>query len=95
MYLAGLGQTHQPFFSIYASYAFELLLLVMLDDNHIIWLQIQADVSSIYRTSRSEFIVSVNRYLEAKTQKLSVGMRFKMRFEGEEAPEKRYHVIHI
>ncbi|AEE33613.1 auxin response factor 1 [Arabidopsis thaliana] len=42
------------------------------------------------RTSRSEFIVSVNRYLEAKTQKLSVGMRFKMRFEGEEAPEKRF-----
>jgi auxin response factor len=56
----------------------------------IILLQIQADISSIIRTSRSEFIVSVNRYLEAKTQKLSVGMRFKMRFEGEEAPEKRF-----
>ncbi|CAN8244900.1 unnamed protein product [Cochlearia groenlandica] len=42
------------------------------------------------RTSRSEFIVSVNKYLEAKNQKLSVGMRFKMRFEGEEAPEKRF-----
>ncbi|KAG2247300.1 hypothetical protein Bca52824_086928 [Brassica carinata] len=42
------------------------------------------------RTSRSEFIVSVNRYLEAKNQKLAVGMRFKMRFEGEEAPEKRF-----
>lgn len=36
--------------------------------------------------------MSVNRYLEAKNQKLSVGMRFKMRFEGEEAPEKRYHI---
>ncbi|KAF3532391.1 hypothetical protein F2Q69_00036584 [Brassica cretica] len=56
----------------------------------IIWLQIQADISSIIRTSRSEFIVSVNRYLEAKNQKLAVGMRFKMRFEGEEAPEKRF-----
>lgn len=55
----------------------------------IILLQIQADISSIIRTSRSEFIVSVNRYLEAKNQKLAVGMRFKMRFEGEEAPEKR------
>ncbi|XP_010548428.1 PREDICTED: auxin response factor 1 [Tarenaya hassleriana] len=42
------------------------------------------------RTSRSEFIVSVNRYLEAKNHKLSVGMRFKMRFEGEEAPERRF-----
>lgn len=43
------------------------------------------------RTSRSEFVVSVNRYLEARSHKLSVGMRFKMRFEGEEVPERRYH----
>ncbi|XP_052206110.1 auxin response factor 1-like isoform X2 [Diospyros lotus] len=42
------------------------------------------------RTSRSEFIVSVNKYLEAHSCKLSVGMRFKMRFEGEEVPERRF-----
>ncbi|XP_047948380.1 auxin response factor 1-like isoform X2 [Salvia hispanica] len=42
------------------------------------------------RTSRSEFIVSVNNYLEAQNHKLSVGMRFKMRFEGEEVPERRF-----
>ncbi|XP_043723941.1 auxin response factor 1-like [Telopea speciosissima] len=42
------------------------------------------------RTSRSEFIISVNKYLEAQKHKLSVGMRFKMRFEGEEAPERRF-----
>ncbi|XP_077249685.1 auxin response factor 7-like isoform X2 [Tasmannia lanceolata] len=42
------------------------------------------------RTSPSEFIVSVNNYLEARNHKLSVGMRFKMRFEGEEAPERRF-----
>ncbi|XP_030498838.2 auxin response factor 1 isoform X2 [Cannabis sativa] len=42
------------------------------------------------RTSRSEFLVSVNKYLEAHNQKLSVGMRFKMRFEGEEVPERRF-----
>ncbi|CAN1243462.1 Auxin response factor 1 [Linum perenne] len=42
------------------------------------------------RTSRSEFIVSVNKYLEAVNYKLSVGMRFKMRFEGEEVPERRF-----
>ncbi|XP_022721326.1 auxin response factor 1-like isoform X2 [Durio zibethinus] len=42
------------------------------------------------RTSRSEFIVSVNKYLEARNSKLSVGMRFKMRFEGEEVPERRF-----
>ncbi|KAG1331226.1 Auxin response factor 7 [Cocos nucifera] len=43
-----------------------------------------------YQTSRSEFIISVNKYLEAKNHKLSVGMRFKMRFEGDEAPERRF-----
>nr|QGJ03856.1 ARF1 [Eucommia ulmoides] len=42
------------------------------------------------RTSRSEFIVSVNKYLEAQSHKISVGMRFKMRFEGEEVPERRF-----
>lgn len=41
------------------------------------------------RTSRSEFIVGVNKYLEAQNHKLSVGMRFKMRFECEEVPERR------
>ncbi|CAK7357204.1 unnamed protein product [Dovyalis caffra] len=42
------------------------------------------------RTSRSEFIVSLNKYLEVRNSKLSVGMRFKMRFEGEEVPERRF-----
>ncbi|XP_073309824.1 auxin response factor 1-like isoform X3 [Primulina huaijiensis] len=42
------------------------------------------------RTSRSEFIVSLNKYLEARNHKLSVGMRFKMKFEGEEVPERRF-----
>ncbi|XP_044461978.1 auxin response factor 1-like [Mangifera indica] len=42
------------------------------------------------RTSRSEFIVSVNKYLEAQNHQLAVGMRFKMTFEGEEVPERRF-----
>ncbi|GFZ03208.1 auxin response factor 1 [Actinidia rufa] len=42
------------------------------------------------RTSRSEFVVSVHKYLEARIHKLSVGMRFKMRFEGDEVPERRF-----
>ncbi|KAK8948440.1 Auxin response factor 7 [Platanthera zijinensis] len=42
------------------------------------------------RASSSEFIVSVNKYLKAKSQNLAVGMRFKMRFEGDEAPERRF-----
>jgi hypothetical protein len=46
-----------------------------------------------FRTSRSEFIVSLNKYLEVRNHKLSVGMRFKMRFEGEEVPERRYYLI--
>jgi auxin response factor len=42
------------------------------------------------RTSQSEFIVSLNKYIEARKEKLSVGMRFKMRFEGEEVPERKF-----
>eukprot|EP00268_Persea_americana_P050891 TRINITY_DN557_c0_g2_i1.p1 TRINITY_DN557_c0_g2~~TRINITY_DN557_c0_g2_i1.p1 ORF type:complete len:688 (+),score=142.95 TRINITY_DN557_c0_g2_i1:712-2775(+) len=42
------------------------------------------------RTSQSEFIISINKYLDARNHKLSVGMRFKMRFEGDEAPERRF-----
>ncbi|CAM0904537.1 unnamed protein product [Alopecurus aequalis] len=42
------------------------------------------------RTSRSEFVVSVNKYLEAKKQNISVGMRFKMKFEGDEALERSF-----
>ncbi|KAK3158199.1 hypothetical protein QOZ80_2AG0134080 [Eleusine coracana subsp. coracana] len=42
------------------------------------------------RTSQSEFVVSVSKYLEAKNRKMSVGMRFKMRFEGDESPERRF-----
>lgn len=42
------------------------------------------------RTSRSNFLVSVNKYLEAKSHKLSVVMGFNVRFEGDEVPERRY-----
>lgn len=42
-----------------------------------------------FRTS--QFIVGLNKYLEAvNNHKFSVGMRFKMRFEGEDSPERRY-----
>ncbi|KAA8536623.1 hypothetical protein F0562_029101 [Nyssa sinensis] len=41
------------------------------------------------RTSQSQVIVSVNKYLEAQSQRLSVGMRF----EGEEVPERRFSGI--
>ena len=41
-------------------------------------------------TRTSQFIVGLNKYLEAINNKFSVGMRFKMRFEGEDSPERRY-----
>ncbi|XP_022770961.1 auxin response factor 2A-like [Durio zibethinus] len=42
------------------------------------------------RTSPAEFIVPFDRYMESVKNNYSIGMRFKMRFEGEEAPEQRF-----
>ncbi|XP_020581944.1 auxin response factor 18-like isoform X2 [Phalaenopsis equestris] len=40
------------------------------------------------RTSPSDFIIPYDKYMEAIKSNHSVGMRFKMRFEGEESPEQ-------
>ncbi|XLS90414.1 hypothetical protein HN51_066422, partial [Arachis hypogaea] len=40
-----------------------------------------------YKPRRSQFIVGLNKYLEAMNHKFAVAMRFKMRFEGEDTPE--------
>ncbi|KAL3631755.1 Auxin response factor 2A [Castilleja foliolosa] len=42
------------------------------------------------RTSPAEFIVPYDQYMESVKNNYSIGMRFKMRFEGEEAPEQRF-----
>ncbi|KAK6275843.1 hypothetical protein POUND7_005552 [Theobroma cacao] len=42
------------------------------------------------RTSPAEFIVPFDQYVESVKNNYSIGMRFKMRFEGEEAPEQRF-----
>ncbi|KAL8478371.1 hypothetical protein ACS0TY_030328 [Phlomoides rotata] len=42
------------------------------------------------RTSPSEFIVPYDQYMESVKDNYTIGMRFKMRFEGEEAPEQRF-----
>ncbi|GAB4845791.1 Auxin response factor 2A [Ancistrocladus abbreviatus] len=42
------------------------------------------------RTSPAEFIVPFDQYVESMKKNYSIGMRFKMRFEGEEAPEQRF-----
>ncbi|KAL6569644.1 Arf11p [Orobanche minor] len=38
----------------------------------------------------SQFIIGLNKYIEAIQHGLSIGMRFKMRFEGEDSPERRF-----
>ncbi|KAM7472316.1 hypothetical protein LguiA_010499 [Lonicera macranthoides] len=44
--------------------------------------------NDMYRTS--QFIIGLNKYLEAARCGFSVGMRFRMRFEGEDSPERRF-----
>ncbi|GKE18088.1 auxin response factor 9-like protein, partial [Tanacetum coccineum] len=38
----------------------------------------------------SQFIISLNKYIEAINNQFTVGMRFKMPFEGEDSPERRF-----
>eukprot|EP00252_Welwitschia_mirabilis_P024433 TRINITY_DN7251_c0_g2_i1.p1 TRINITY_DN7251_c0_g2~~TRINITY_DN7251_c0_g2_i1.p1 ORF type:complete len:830 (-),score=150.20 TRINITY_DN7251_c0_g2_i1:743-3232(-) len=42
------------------------------------------------RTSPSAFIIPYDKYMNAIKSNFSVGMRFKMRFEEEESPERRF-----
>ncbi|KAL8456415.1 hypothetical protein ACS0TY_034572 [Phlomoides rotata] len=42
-----------------------------------------------YKPRTSQFIISLNKYLEAINHDFGVGMRFKMCFEGEDSPERR------
>ncbi|GMN27230.1 hypothetical protein TIFTF001_041005 [Ficus carica] len=59
-----------------------------------VWHAIQTGtIFTVYykpRTSPSEFIVPFDRYMESVKSNYSIGMRFKMKFEGEEAPEQRF-----
>ncbi|KAE9598042.1 putative transcription factor ARF family [Lupinus albus] len=43
-----------------------------------------------YKPRTSQFIIGLNKYLEAVNNKFSVGKRFKMRFEVEDSPERRF-----
>ncbi|KAE9608607.1 putative transcription factor ARF family [Lupinus albus] len=42
------------------------------------------------RTSPAEFLVPYNQYMESLKNRYTIGMRFRMRFEGDEAPEQRF-----
>ncbi|KAL3499203.1 hypothetical protein ACH5RR_038296 [Cinchona calisaya] len=43
-----------------------------------------------YKPRTSQFIIGLNKYLESINNGFGVGMRFKMRFEGEDSPERRF-----
>lgn len=43
-----------------------------------------------YKPRTSQFIIGLNKYLEAAKIGFSVGMQFKMKFEGEESLERRF-----
>ncbi|KAF8379733.1 hypothetical protein HHK36_029181 [Tetracentron sinense] len=43
-----------------------------------------------YKPRSSQFIINLNKYLEAVNNGFSVGMKFKMKFEGEDSPERRF-----
>ncbi|XP_024996106.1 auxin response factor 9-like [Cynara cardunculus var. scolymus] len=43
-----------------------------------------------YKPRTSQFIIGLNKYIAAVNNKFTVGMRFKMPFEGEDSPERRF-----
>lgn len=43
-----------------------------------------------YKPRSSQFIVGLNKYIQAVNHGFSIGMRFNMRFEGEDTPERRF-----
>ncbi|GMI71669.1 auxin response factor 9 [Hibiscus trionum] len=43
-----------------------------------------------YKPRTSQFIIGLNKYLDALNNKFAVGVRFKMKFEGEDSPERRF-----
>ncbi|XP_073308438.1 auxin response factor 9-like isoform X1 [Primulina huaijiensis] len=43
-----------------------------------------------YKPRTSQFIICLSKYLEAVNHDYGIGMRFKMRFEGEDSPERRF-----
>lgn len=43
-----------------------------------------------YKPRTSQYIISLNKYLEAVNNGFALGMRYKMRFEGEDSPERKF-----
>ncbi|KAI9110005.1 hypothetical protein K1719_019046 [Acacia pycnantha] len=43
-----------------------------------------------YKPRTRQYIIGLNKFVEAINNKFTVGMRFKMRFEGDDSPERRF-----
>ncbi|KAG6434250.1 hypothetical protein SASPL_105874 [Salvia splendens] len=43
-----------------------------------------------YKPRTTQFVIGINKYLEAIKHEFAVGMHFQMRFEGEDLPERRF-----
>ncbi|XP_021972719.1 auxin response factor 11 isoform X1 [Helianthus annuus] len=43
-----------------------------------------------YKPRTSQFIIGLNKYIESLNNGFTVGMKFSMRFEGEDSPERRF-----
>ncbi|KAK9076641.1 hypothetical protein SSX86_004975 [Deinandra increscens subsp. villosa] len=43
-----------------------------------------------YKPRTSQFIIGLNKYIESVNNAFTIGMRFKMGFEGEDCPERRF-----
>lgn len=55
-----------------------------------LFIQARELISVFYRVGSSEFIVPIQKFLKSLDYSYSVGMRFRMRFESEDAAERRF-----
>lgn len=59
------------------------------------WCQFLPLISCTHRLSQSEFIIPYWKFMRSFSQPFSVGMRFKLRYESEDASERRYYATAI
>ncbi|KAD5316825.1 hypothetical protein E3N88_16771 [Mikania micrantha] len=50
----------------------------------------QSRFAVYYKPRTSQFIIGLNKYIQAVNNCFTIGMRFKMGFEGEDSPERRF-----
>lgn len=74
----------------YYIFLLTFLAVILLINNILLDLKYYVFSFLNFRTSPSEFVLHVNKYLEGRNHNFSIGLRFRMRFEGDESPERRY-----